>query len=57
VVQVVVGTPGRIYDLAFRKIADFSKCKHFVLDEADKLLSIDFQPIVEKILTFCPSDV
>ncbi len=27
-----------------------------ILDEADKLLSIDFQPIIEKILSFFPKD-
>lgn len=42
VVHILVGTPGRIVDLAQRKLADFSKCKHLVLDEADKLLSADF---------------
>ncbi len=42
VVHILVGSPGRILDLANRRIADLSKCKYFVLDEADKLISYDF---------------
>jgi ATP-dependent RNA helicase DDX6/DHH1 len=45
-VHVVVGTPGRILDLASKDAADFSDCKLLVLDEVDKLLSIDFKSIV-----------
>jgi ATP-dependent RNA helicase DDX6/DHH1 len=50
------GTPGRILDLASNKIANLTKCDTLILDEADKLLSVDFQPIVEKILYFLPKD-
>jgi len=46
----ILGTPGRILDLAYKNIADFSQTEVIVLDEADKLLSYDFQPIIEKIL-------
>lgn len=45
-VHVVVGTPGRILDLASRDVADMSQCKMLVLDEVDKLLSYDFKSIV-----------
>eukprot|EP01017_Pseudomicrothorax_dubius_P046525 TRINITY_DN8204_c0_g2_i1.p1 TRINITY_DN8204_c0_g2~~TRINITY_DN8204_c0_g2_i1.p1 ORF type:complete len:451 (+),score=98.57 TRINITY_DN8204_c0_g2_i1:32-1384(+) len=54
VVHVLVGTPGRILDLANKRVADFSACKMVVLDEADKLLSIDFMPIVERLLRSVP---
>jgi len=38
-----LGSPGRILDLSSNKqIADLSKCEIIVLDEADKLLSVDF---------------
>lgn len=37
--HIVVGTPGRIMDLATsRKVLDLSKVKHFVLDECDRML-------------------
>ena len=55
-VHVLVGTPGRILDLANKKQIDFTHCKILCLDEADKLLSIDFQPIIEKIIKAMPSD-
>ncbi|MDR3737154.1 MAG: DEAD/DEAH box helicase [Acidobacteriaceae bacterium] len=54
VVHVVVCTPGRILDLASKQVADLSKCDILVMDEADKLLSVDFQPIIEKIIDFLP---
>jgi len=38
----LVGTPGRILDLAYKKISNLSKCETLILDEADKLLSVDF---------------
>ncbi|KAK9710859.1 DExD/H-box ATP-dependent RNA helicase dhh1, variant 2 [Basidiobolus ranarum] len=55
-VHVLVGTPGRILDLAGKGIADFSECPTFVMDEADKLLSPEFSPVVEQLLTFFPKD-
>jgi len=55
-VHVIVGTPGRILDLANKKQIDFSNCKLLALDEADKLLSIDFQPVIEKLIRLLPKD-
>ncbi|CAR30084.1 DExD/H-box ATP-dependent RNA helicase DHH1 [Lachancea thermotolerans CBS 6340] len=53
-VHILVGTPGRVLDLASRKVADLSECPLFVMDEADKMLSRDFKAIIEQILTFLP---
>lgn len=55
-VHVLVGTPGRVLDLAARQIADFSECPLFVMDEADKMLSREFKGVIEQILTFFPQD-
>eukprot|EP00331_Platyophrya_macrostoma_P035767 CAMPEP_0176442352 /NCGR_PEP_ID=MMETSP0127-20121128/21754_1 /TAXON_ID=938130 /ORGANISM="Platyophrya macrostoma, Strain WH" /LENGTH=422 /DNA_ID=CAMNT_0017827329 /DNA_START=163 /DNA_END=1434 /DNA_ORIENTATION=+ len=55
-VHVLVGTPGRVLDLASRGIADLSKCHILALDEADKLLSVDFGPVVEKVLKVLPKN-
>jgi ATP-dependent RNA helicase DDX6/DHH1 len=52
-VHILVGTPGRILDLANKGVADLSKCKTCVMDEADKLLSPEFQPILEQLLNNC----
>ncbi len=55
-VHTVVGTPGRILDLASKGVADLSECKILVLDEVDKLLSIDFKSIVAQIIEIMPKD-
>lgn len=49
-VHILVGTPGRIHDLADKGIADLSQCNTFVMDEADKLLSPEFQPVLESLI-------
>jgi len=53
-VHILVSTPGRVLDLSSKGVADISKCMMIILDEADKLLSPEFQPLVEHILTFLP---
>ncbi|KAL8778593.1 MAG: hypothetical protein Q9194_001917 [Teloschistes cf. exilis] len=55
-VHIIVGTPGRILDLASKGIADLSECPTFVMDEADKLLSPEFTPLIQQLLTFPPKD-
>ncbi|KAG1447979.1 hypothetical protein G6F46_012184 [Rhizopus delemar] len=55
-VHVVVGTPGRILDLASKGVADFSTANTFVMDEADKLLSPEFTPIIEQLLGYFPNN-
>jgi len=52
-VHVLVGTPGRVCDLAERQIADLSQCNIISIDEADKLLDDFFLPTIEKILATC----
>ncbi|PVF93514.1 putative ATP-dependent RNA helicase DHH1 [Serendipita vermifera] len=55
-VHVLVGTPGRILDLASKGVADLSECGVFVMDEADKLLSPEFTPIMESLLNHLPEE-
>jgi ATP-dependent RNA helicase DDX6/DHH1 len=55
-VHIVVGTPGRILDLAGKNVADLSECPMFIMDEADKLLSSEFTPVIEQLLQFHPKD-
>lgn len=54
-VHVVVATPGRILDLIERKVAVVKKCEMLVLDEADKLLSMDFKNCLDTIISYLPS--
>ena len=53
-VDIVVGTPGRILDLANRRALDLSHVKALVLDEADEMLDLGFLPDVESILAKTP---
>jgi ATP-dependent RNA helicase DDX6/DHH1 len=55
-VHIVVGTPGRILDLAGKQVADLSECPMFIMDEADKLLSVEFTPVIEQLMRFHPKD-
>ena len=49
-VEVVVGTPGRLIDLAKQGHLNLSSVKTLVLDEADEMLDLGFLPDIEKIL-------
>ncbi|MEU3031093.1 DEAD/DEAH box helicase [Streptomyces incarnatus] len=53
-VDVVVGTPGRLLDLAGQKKLDLKHVKCLVLDEADEMLDLGFLPDVEKIIGMLP---
>ncbi|KAK3579484.1 hypothetical protein CHS0354_028301 [Potamilus streckersoni] len=48
--DVLVGTPGRIWDLMDKGTLDLSKLKHVVLDEVDTMLDMGFADIVDKII-------
>merc|ERR1719419_1767102 len=47
--QLVVGTPGRTMDHLSRRFLNLRLCTYIVLDEADRMLDMGFQPQVEKI--------
>ena len=55
VVHLIVATPGRILDLMEKDVAVVDKCKMLVLDEADKLLSQDFQGVLDRLVERLPS--
>ncbi|HEX7996046.1 MAG TPA: DEAD/DEAH box helicase, partial [Streptosporangiaceae bacterium] len=54
-VDVVVGTPGRLLDLARQRQLDLSAIDVLVLDEADRMLDLGFLPDVEAILRLTPA--
>ena len=54
-VDIVVGTPGRLLDLAGQGHLDLSAIRSLVLDEADKMLDLGFLPDVERILELTPA--
>ena len=53
-VDIVVGTPGRLIDLANRRVLDIGHVHALVLDEADEMLDLGFLPDVERILRMTP---
>ena len=53
-VDVVVGTPGRLLDLARQGHLKLGRVRQLVLDEADKMLDLGFLPDVERILQLTP---
>ncbi|MBA2808809.1 DEAD/DEAH box helicase [Streptomyces sp. KM273126] len=54
-VDVVVGTPGRLLDLAGQKKLNLKHVRCLVLDEADEMLDLGFLPDVEKIINMLPA--
>ena len=55
-VEIVVGTPGRLLDLADQGHLDLSHTKVLVVDEADEMLDLGFLPDVEKIIGQTPEN-
>ncbi|WIA29424.1 hypothetical protein OEZ86_011927 [Tetradesmus obliquus] len=55
--HVIVGTPGRVVDhLTNTKGFSLKAVKHLVLDEADKLLDMDFEQEIDQILKLLPRE-
>ncbi|VAH34230.1 unnamed protein product [Triticum turgidum subsp. durum] len=54
-VHLLVGTPGRVLDLTKKGICILKDCSMLIMDEADKLLSPEFQPSVEHLIRYLPS--
>jgi superfamily II DNA/RNA helicase len=54
-VEIVVGTPGRLIDLAQQGYLDLGHARTVVLDEADEMLDLGFLPDVEKLLAMTPA--
>lgn len=56
-VHIIVGTPGRVYDMICRGALKIDHVKMFVLDEADEMLSRGFKDQIYQIFTTLPPDV
>jgi ATP-dependent RNA helicase RhlE len=55
-VDIIVATPGRLIDLTWQGVLDFSYVKHIVIDEVDRMFDMGFIDDVEKILSYMPKD-
>jgi superfamily II DNA/RNA helicase len=53
-VDIVVGTPGRLLDLAEQRHIALGRVSALVLDEADEMLDLGFLPDVERIMRMLP---
>jgi ATP-dependent RNA helicase RhlE len=54
--QVLIATPGRLFDFLGRHLINLSQVRTLVLDEADRMLDMGFLPTVTKIMAAMPSD-
>ncbi|KAJ2220231.1 translation initiation factor eIF4A [Coemansia sp. RSA 485] len=55
--HVVVGTPGRVWDMIKRNIFRTDSVKLFALDEADEMLSRGFKDQIQQVFGLLPADV
>lgn len=53
-VDILIATPGRLLDLIGQKIIQLSDVKHFVLDEADRMLDMGFIHDIRRLLPLLP---
>jgi ATP-dependent RNA helicase RhlE len=53
--QVLIATPGRLYDFLSRQLVDLGAVRMIVLDEADRMLDMGFLPTVRRILASAPA--
>jgi len=56
-VHVVVGTPGRVYDMINRRALGLNDVRLFALDEADEMLSRGFKDQIYDVFKFLPEQV
>jgi ATP-dependent RNA helicase RhlE len=52
--HVVVATPGRLEDLAQRRLVSLDRIRILVLDEADRMLDMGFKPQVDRLVRRVP---
>ncbi|KAF6143597.1 hypothetical protein GIB67_012396 [Kingdonia uniflora] len=53
--EVVIATPGRLIDCLERRYAVLNQCNYVVLDEADRMIDMGFEPQVMGVLDAMPS--
>ncbi|HUN72154.1 MAG TPA: DEAD/DEAH box helicase [Steroidobacteraceae bacterium] len=52
--DLLVATPGRLLDLAGQRAVDLREVRHFVLDEADRMLDMGFIHAIRRVLKLLP---
>lgn len=56
-VHVVVGTPGRVFDMMKKGHINAEHLRVFILDEADEMLSRGFKNQIQDIFKYLPGDI
>lgn len=49
-VEIVIATPGRLLDFLESRATNLQRCTYLVLDEADRMLDMGFEPQIRKII-------
>jgi len=52
--EIVIATPGRLIDVLENRYIVLNQCTYVVMDEADRMIDMGFEPDVQKILEFMP---
>jgi len=55
-VQVIIATPGRLYDFLSRGLVALGNVRILVLDEADRMLDMGFLPTIKRIMAVIPAE-
>merc|ERR1719399_1965270 len=50
-VELLIGTPGRLIDFLDTRKTNLRRCTYLVLDEADRMLDMGFEPQLRKIVS------
>ena len=54
--EIVIGTPGRVIDVLERRYTVFQQCNYIVLDEADRMIDMGFEPQVNAVMESMSAD-
>ncbi|XP_063926837.1 probable ATP-dependent RNA helicase DDX23 [Zophobas morio] len=54
-VEIVIATPGRLKDVLEQRYVVLNRCTYVVMDEADRMIDMGFEPDVKAILDFMPA--
>ena len=52
--EIIIATPGRLKDCIERSVVVFSQCTYVVMDEADRMISLGFEEVINFILDSLP---
>lgn len=53
--EIVIATPGRLLDCLERSYCVLNQCNYIVLDEADRMIDLGFEPQVNSVMDAMPS--